>query len=489
MSINDSKGSKGAGAPRANRPHTDTLIKHDQDTLMDIVSRDELQRMLDDYTADVKAAVKEELDEKFLAIETNISSKTATLLQKYDAAQCRKHGALETDISDFRKDQAQLEAAWPWELLTAAGMLKHKTSKTPKTSTATEHAASSSELDSAASTDDVALGPLTMLSMSTPRWSSEDGFCFFPGDPDLEKIVALLLWLARDFQPMTHMDVIHHTALDTIIKCADDPTGRALGLLHTASIAKLSRVIDIMMVHKDGSPKDANETLRFMRRCARTRQDVFVMASDNATERVQLTEDEVSSCYQRFGRYLITHDLLEYQKQDDRYRLRNKSADDTHLSGFQRSFVDSMLRKFLGDKRVALVIWQHGLPSIVTKRQAHTYGLSSKFDKGMLQSSLDGVCGGMLLSQMISYPTRPKKVSMASGRRAPWTERSGNDSRRAGKRYRKRRRPCGSVQPLRSKGMAAKDHTTTWTKPSRKRWRIMTPAGPRKRSRALQYQR
>ena len=59
MSINHSKGSKGAGAPRANRPHTDTLIKHDQDTLMDIVSRDELQRMLDDYTADVKAAVKE----------------------------------------------------------------------------------------------------------------------------------------------------------------------------------------------------------------------------------------------------------------------------------------------------------------------------------------------------------------------------------------------------------------------------------------------
>ena len=377
---------------------------------MDIVSRDELQRMLHDYTADVKAAVKEELDEKFLAIETNISSKTATLLQKYDAAQCRKHGALETDISDFRKDQAQLEAAWPWDLLTAAGMLKHKTSKTPKTSnatehtdlswnhtalatalattsTATEHAASSFQLDPAAPTDDVALGPLTGLSMSTPRWSSEDGL--FLGDPDLEKIVALLLWLARDFQPMTHMDVIHHTALDTIIKCADDPTGRALGLLHTASIAKLSRVIDIMMVHKDGSPKDANETLRFMRRCARTRQDVFVMASDNATERAQLTEDEVSSCYQRFGRYLITHDLLEHQKQDDRYRLRNKSADDTHLSGFQRSFVDNMLRKFLGDKRVALVIWQHGLPSIVTKRQAHTYGLSSKFDNGMLQSSLD----------------------------------------------------------------------------------------------------
>ena len=256
-----------------------------------------------------------------------------------------------------------------------------------RTSTATEHAASSSQLDPAATTDDVALGPLTGLSISTPRWSSEDGL--FLGDPDLEKIVALLLWMARDFQPKTHMDVIHHTALATLIKCADDSTGRALGLLHTASIDKLSDVIDIMMVHKDGSPKDANATLQFMRRCARVRADLLITASDNATERVELTESEVSLCYQRLGCDLITYDLFEHQMKDRRYRLRNKSEGDTQLSGFQRSFVDNMLRKFLGDKRVALVIWQHGLPSIVTKRQAHTYGLSSKFDKGMLQSSLD----------------------------------------------------------------------------------------------------
>ena len=273
-------------------------------------------------------------------------------------------------------------------LLTAAGVLKPpKTSKTPKTSTATEHAASSSQLDPAATTDDVALGPLTGLSTSTSRWSSAE--CLYLGDTDLEKIVALLLWVARDFQPKTHMDVIHQMVLDTIIKCADDPTGRALSLLHTTSIDKLSKVIEIMMVHKDGSPKDPNETLRFMRRCARIRKDVLFMALDNATERVELTEDEVSLCYQRFGCDLITYDLFEHQMKDRRYRLRNKSEGDTQLSGFQRSFVDNMLRKFLGDKRVALVIWQHGLPSIVTKRQAHTYGLSSKFDKGMLQSSLD----------------------------------------------------------------------------------------------------
>jgi hypothetical protein len=128
------------------------------------------------------------------------------------------------------------------------------------------------------------------------------------------------------------------------------------------------------MLHKDGSPKDANATLTFMRRSAKIREELRatssdnaterVESSDNATERVELDEDEVSLCYQRFGRILLTDDLLPHQKRDKRYRLRNNFEGDTYLSTFQRSFTDSMLRKFLGDKRVAFLIWQHGIPSI-----------------------------------------------------------------------------------------------------------------------------
>ena len=84
----------------------------------------------------------------------------------------------------------------------------------------------------------------------------------------------------------------------------------------------------------------------------------------NATTRVELDEDEVSLCYQRFGRPLRTDDLLPHQQQDEKYRLRNKFEGDTSLSNFQRSFTDNLLRKNLGDKRVAFHIWQHGLPSI-----------------------------------------------------------------------------------------------------------------------------
>jgi hypothetical protein len=270
-------------------------------------------------------------------------------------------------------------------LLTAAGLLEPKT-ELLETSTATELATSSSQPDPAASTDGVSLMPLTGLPMSSKLQASasEDGFLL--GDNALEKIVALLLWMAQDFQSNIHIDDIHYAALEVIIKHTDAATGGTLGSLHTTSVAKLSELIDIMMLHKDGSPKEANATLDFMRRSAKIREELRATSSDNATERVELNEDEVSLCYQRFSRSLLTHDLLPRQKQDKRYRLRNNFDGDTYLSGFQRSFTDSMLRKFLGDKRVAFLIWQHGIPSISDRAIV----LNSKvLNMGMLQSGLD----------------------------------------------------------------------------------------------------
>ena len=146
---------------------------------------------------------------------------------------------------------------------------------------------------------------------------------FVLGDNELEKIVALLLWMAQNFQSDIHIDDIHHAALEVIINHGN-AAGGSRAWLHTASVAKLSELIDIMMLHKDGSPKDANETLDFMRRAAQIREELPPTASDNATERVELDADDVSKCYQRFGRVLLTHDLLPHQKQDKKYRLRNK---------------------------------------------------------------------------------------------------------------------------------------------------------------------
>ena len=262
-------------------------------------------------------------------------------------------------------------------LLAAAGLLKPGTStatehaaKLPETSTATEHATSSSQPDTAA---------------SKPQASASLSY-FSLGDSDLEKIVALLMWMTQNSHPNVPIDDIHHAALEAILKHSEAGTGGELGLLHEASSAKLSELIDIMTLTKDGKPKDPNETLVFMRRVATIREEVRGTSSDNATERFELDKDSVSLCYKLFGRTLLTHDLLPHQKKNKQYCLRWQYDNDTHLTTFQRSWTDNMLRKFLGDKKVATLIWQHGLPSIA---DPPLYRRGQKPDIGMLQSSLN----------------------------------------------------------------------------------------------------
>ena len=207
-------------------------------------------------------------------------------------------------------------------------------------------------------------------------------------DADLEKIVALLLWMSQDFQRAIPSNVIHNTAVDTIIRCGDTPNGNALGWLHTDALAKLSQIIDIMMLPhpKDLNPTpiEPNATLAFMRRVARFRDEViWSTGRHTATERVELNEDDVSLCYQRFGRNYITHDLLPHQIGKPVYRLRNKFDGDTSLSGKQRSFVDNILHKELGSKKVASRIWQYGLPRIIN------IDMRLRLDVRLLQSSMD----------------------------------------------------------------------------------------------------
>ena len=282
--------------------------------------------------------------------------------------------ALEGQLADVATGQAMLQLLI--QLQTEADMRRASDDETAAvpSAAATEH------------------GPLTGLPFSAPKpQASAPEYDVLLEDHDLEILVALLLWMSQDFQPKLCMKDIHHAVLEAVIKCADAPTGGTPGLLHTTSAAKLSQVVDIMMLHKNGSPKDANQTLAFMRSCASIRDTMLQSVSRyNATERVELDTNDVLSCYQRYGCNLITHDLLPHQKQDSKYRLRSNFDGDTHLSAFQRSFVDHMLRMRLGDKKVAMHIWQHGLPRLadlpfIADCARHGHAL----DMGMLQSSLD----------------------------------------------------------------------------------------------------
>ena len=254
------------------------------------------------------------------------------------------------------------------------------TTKPVKKSTATERATSSSQPDPAVSTDDVSRLPLTGL----PDSVLHDSVAL--NDKDLDKIVSLLVWMAQDFQSTIDIDEIRGVASEVVRKHSHSHSGGTIKSLDKVSLAKLSQLSDTMMLHKNGSRKDPNATLGFMRRVENIREHLRATWSDNATWRVELDNDEVSTCFHRFGRKMLAEDLSQHQKQDKRYRLRTNYKGDMHLSSFQRSFVSNLLRKFLGDKKVAFVIWQHGLPSIANLSKDNIQ--RHKKDLGMLQSKL-----------------------------------------------------------------------------------------------------
>ncbi len=130
------------------------------------------------------------------------------------------------------------------------------------------------------------------------------------------------------------------------------------------AILIVSKVYGIMTKDKRGNAKSFNETLHFMRRCADFRETVMRNKRDTATERV-LDADDVSACYRACGQDLLQNDLFPNQLKDRKYQLRWDDSGDPILTSFQTSFVGNILRKRLGDKKLAFHIWQHGLPKLI----------------------------------------------------------------------------------------------------------------------------
>ena len=76
-------------------------------------------------------------------------------------------------------------------------------------------------------------------------------------------------------------------------------------------------------------------------------------------ENVELRADEVSECYGNFAQDFWRHDLTAEQKRNKRYMY---SETQHGITNAQRSLLDVVLRIKLGNKKVALFIFQHGAP-------------------------------------------------------------------------------------------------------------------------------
>ena len=173
------------------------------------------------------------------------------------------------------------------------------------------------------------------------------------GDDELiDYLIELLVRSSRNYASAKPKDEVRTITLDFVCSICNAEES----MFDQESLRALSKVFGVMTKDKLGNAKDFNETLRFMRRCAEFR--------DNATERVS-NEVDVAACYCALGHDLLQNDLLPHQRKDKVYHLRWNDSGDAILTSFHRTFVDNILRKRLGDKKLAFHIWQHGLPRLI----------------------------------------------------------------------------------------------------------------------------
>ena len=165
---------------------------------------------------------------------------------------------------------------------------------------------------------------------------------------------------------------------------------------------------------KQGDAKDFHDFMKWARGVQAIREEVI---QDNGTGTEQafhvpvLSKDEVQQCYRRIGRQMLENELLPHQQWDDQYELKFTKEGRMQLSNFQRSFIDSMLRRRLGDKKVAFHIWENGLPmlfdrSILQQRAATEHSVTLE----MLQSTLDDALQwyAALAKGIVQYEAQPE---------------------------------------------------------------------------------
>ena len=106
---------------------------------------------------------------------------------------------------------------------------------------------------------------------------------------------------------------------------------------------------DRMTRDKCGVPKDHS----FVDWCKR-----IAMCSTGSTAASSAADD---GAFRKLAKDFLTHDLTPEQKNDPVYRFR----EDKSVTTKQRSTINNVLRKNLGDHRVAYYIFEHGVPTLL----------------------------------------------------------------------------------------------------------------------------
>ena len=127
------------------------------------------------------------------------------------------------------------------------------------------------------------------------------------------------------------------------------------------------RMWDTMTRDKAGRAKEQSFS-EWCRRVALHSETTSTARGDVAAD--STATKDVSASFRALAEDILTNDLTEAQAKDPSYKLRKGKA----LTTKQRSTINAILRKNLGDARVCYFILNHGIPTLlgVPLRQKNT---------------------------------------------------------------------------------------------------------------------
>ena len=136
------------------------------------------------------------------------------------------------------------------------------------------------------------------------------------------------------------------------------------------------RMWDVMTRNKSGLPKEQYFTY-WRRRVASCK--TTSTATGHAKADSTATEHADSTSFRALAEDILTNDLTEAQMQNPAYKLRKGKA----ITTDQRSLINVILRKNLGDSRVAGFLFNHPVPRLLD------LPLGFKLTKALLQNMLE----------------------------------------------------------------------------------------------------
>ena len=232
---------------------------------------------------------------------------------------------------------------------------------------ATEHAARAPTPSAASSTD-------AGLAAEQPGCSSAPSTGAANDADASHGFVPFLVLGADSYAPDASAEDKHVAALEAVIAAAEGTLS-----LYSAGEAQVDEAAAEYMkamwniIHQNKSGCERDDTRKFcvwLQRCNGMRARFATEQSPAWAGGLCLDHRQKTICFNHLIDNMLQNELSADQRADRRYWILRDRDGAVWLSSFQRSWAKMMLRKHLGNWKVCMHVFQHGLPRLFATRRS-----------------------------------------------------------------------------------------------------------------------